>query len=436
MRVAILGLGYVGTVCGACFAAAGHQVVGVDVNSVKVDLINSGRSPIVEPDLDALLEGAVKSGALRATTDTAAAVRDAEITLVCVGTPSNADGSLNLEYVHNVCREIGAALRGSDGFHVVVLRSTMLPGTAEACSGIISRESGREPGDGFTVASNPEFLREGSAIRDFRNPAFTLVGSDDGRAVELLRGLYAFVEAPFHAVPLRVAEMLKYVSNVFHALKVVFANEIGMVSKALGADSHAVMDLFCSDTRLNISRTYLRPGYAYGGSCLPKDLRALTQAAREMGIQLPVLNHIAVSNDVHVRNGLELVLATGRRRVGMLGLSFKAGTDDLRESPLVMLAEALLERGHELRVYDPSLNLARLVGANKAFIDKQLPRLSRLLAAGLDEVLEASDCLVIGNTDPEFRHVPDRVRPDQVVVDLVRVDPRLRSGGNYRGICW
>ena len=436
MKIAILGLGYVGTVCGACFAGAGHEVVGVDISSHKVEMINSGMSPIVEPGLDELLADVSSRGLFRGTTDTSAAVQQSDISLVCVGTPSKPDGSLNLDFVYTVCREIGRALRDRDGFHLVVLRSTMLPGTAEACSKIIEEESGKTAGDGFAVASNPEFLREGSAIKDFSSPAFTIVGTDNPKAEALLRELYAHVEAPFHAVPVRVAEMLKYACNTFHALKVVFGNEIGVVAKALGADSHEVMDLFCRDTRLNISPTYLRPGYAYGGSCLPKDLRALTAAATALGIKTPVLESISASNESHVSNGVDLVVRTGCKRVGLLGLSFKAGTDDLRESPLVQLAERLLAEGLDLKIFDRSVNLARLVGANKAFIDKQLPHLSGLLVDDMDEVLAHAECVVIGNPDKEFRSVAAKLRPDQVMVDLVRVAPGLRSGGNYEGICW
>jgi GDP-mannose 6-dehydrogenase len=436
VKIAILGLGYVGTVCGACFAGAGHEVVGVDVSTHKVEMINSGKSPIVETGLDELLADVSSRGLFRGSTDTSAVVQQSDLSLVCVGTPSKPDGSLNLDFIYTVCREIGQALRNRDEFHLVVLRSTMLPGTAEACSKIVEEESGKKAGEGFAVASNPEFLREGSAIKDFSFPAFTIVGTDDPRGEELLRELYAHVDAPFHAVPVRVAEMLKYACNTFHALKVVFGNEIGVVAKALGADSHEVMDLFCRDTRLNISPTYLRPGYAYGGSCLPKDLRALTAAASALGIATPVLESISASNDAHVGNGVDLVVKTGCKRVGLLGLSFKAGTDDLRESPLVQLAERLLAHGLDLKIFDRSVNLARLVGANKAFIDKQLPHLSGLLVDDMDEVLAHAECVVIGNPDKEFRGVTEKLRPDQVMVDLVRVVPGLRSGGNYKGICW
>ena len=436
MKVAIFGLGYVGTVCGACFARYGHEVVGVDVNPLKVQMIAQGQSPIVEPDLDTLLAEAHANGRLRATTDPYDAVQWADISLVCVGTPSNENGSLNLEYMFGVCRQIGEGLRTRDAFHVVVIRSTVLPGTGDRCAQIIAEASGKVRDRDFALASNPEFLREGSAIHDFMNPPFTLVGTSSERARELLRELYAPVGSEFVAVEQHAAEMLKYVNNSFHALKVAFANEIGEICKSLGIDSHAVMELFVRDTKLNISPAYFRPGFAYGGSCLPKDLSALAYQAQQLDLPVPVLRHIQDSNRRHIDFGLRLIQRTGRKKIGLLGLSFKAGTDDLRESPLVVLVETLLGKGYAIRIYDRNVNLARLMGANKSYIEKQIPHISQLFVSSLDDVLAASECIVIGNKDPEFATVPDRLRPDQVIVDLVRIDRNRTSGNNYEGICW
>ncbi len=436
MKVAIFGLGYVGTVCGACFARFGHDIIGVDVNPLKVQMIAEGLSPIVEPELDTLLAEAHASGRLRATTNTEEAVQWADISLVCVGTPSNENGSLNLEYIYGVCREIGQALRTKQDFHVVVIRSTVLPGTVDRCAHIIEESSGKRAGTDFAVASNPEFLREGSAIRDFVNPPFTLVGTNDERARSILQQLYAPIGAEFIAVEPRVAEMLKYVNNSFHALKVAFANEIGEICKAMGIDSHAVMELFMRDTKLNISTAYFRPGYAYGGSCLPKDLSALAYQAQQLDLPVPVLRSIQESNRRHIEFGIRLIQRTGKKKIGLLGLSFKAGTDDLRESPLVVLVETLLGKGYSIKIYDRNVNLAKLMGANKAYIEKQIPHISQLFVSSPDEILADRECIVIGNKDPEFKDILDRVRPDQVVIDLVRIAPVPKTSAHYEGICW
>lgn len=436
MKVAIFGLGYVGTVCGACFASMGHEVIGVDVNPVKVEMLSNAQSPIVEPELDKLVAEAVSAARLKATTNTAEAVAWADISLICVGTPSRPNGSLNLDYIYGVCREIAVALRSRDSFHTITIRSTVFPGTLDECRAIIEEESGKVSGRDFGIASNPEFLREGSAIKDFRNPAYTLVGTDDDRAAAALRELYAGIEAQLVVAPVRVAEMIKYVNNSYHALKVTFANEVGSLCKALSIDSHLVMDLFCRDTKLNISPAYFRPGFAFGGSCLPKDLSAFNYEARQRDVLLPVFSSIEASNRHHIQNGVKLVQQTGFRKIGLLGLSFKAGTDDLRESPLVELVETLLGKGYKLVIYDKNVNLAKLMGANKAYIEQQIPHISELFVQSMDEVLQRSDCIVIGNGDSEFKDVMSRVRPDQVVLDLVRISRDLTSDETYQGICW
>jgi GDP-mannose 6-dehydrogenase len=438
MRVSVFGLGYVGSVSAAAFAADGHDVVGVDVNASKVEAVNGGRSPIVEPGLDELLAQAVSERRLCATTDAAAAVQSTEVSLVCVGTPSRRNGSLDLSYLERVCEQIGGALRSTDHYHVVVVRSTVLPGTThQVVIPALERESGKTYGDGFGVSINPEFLREGTALRDFRKPPLTLVGHNHAADASGTIALYQSIDAPLVSTSIRVAEMMKYTSNAWHALKVCFANEIGNLCKRLGVDSHEVMDIFCRDEKLNLSSYYLKPGFAFGGSCLPKDVRALQYRAKEVDVDLPVISQILASNKLQIQHAFDQVLDTGRKKIGLLGFSFKAGTDDLRESPLVILAEALLGKGRSLKIYDRNVSLARLVGANKEYIDRQIPHLSSLLCDSVDEVIADAEVIVVGNRSPEFADAVARCRADQIVLDLVRL-PICGSllEAEYRGICW
>src|SRR5919199_497985 len=422
MKIAVFGLGYVGSVSAASFAADGHEVVGVDVNADKVATINAGRSPIVEPGLDDVLARTVAEGRLRATTDTAEAVRDSEVSLLCVGTPARRNGSLDLTFLDRVCEQIGAALRGKSQYHVVVVRSTVLPGTThEKVIPTLERESGKKYGEGFGVSVNPEFLREGTALKDFRKPPLTLVGHNHAADASGTIALYQAIDAPLVSTSIRVAEMMKYTSNTWHALKVVFANEIGNLCKKLGVDSHEVMDIFCRDEKLNLSSYYLKPGFAFGGSCLPKDVRALQYRAKELDVELPLISQILPSNRQQIQNALDQVLETGRKKIGLLGFSFKAGTDDLRESPIVILAEALLGKGASLKIYDRNVSLAKLVGANKEYIEKQIPHLSSLLCNTIDEVIDGSELIVVGNQSPEFVDALTRTRKDQIIVDLVRL---------------
>lgn len=438
MRVSVFGLGYVGCVSAASFASDGHDVIGVDVHQVKVDAINDGRSPIVENGLDDLIAGAVRRGVLRATTSAAEAVAASDVSLLCVGTPSRRNGSLDLSYLGRVCEEIGAALKGKDEYHVIVVRSTVLPGTAyNLVIPTLEAHSGRKHGDGFGVAVNPEFLREGTALHDFRRPPMTLVGVDHAADAALTVGLYDKVEAPFVNTSIRTAEMIKYASNTWHALKVCFANEIGNLCKRLDIDSHEVMEIFCQDTKLNLGSYYMKPGFAFGGSCLPKDVRALQYRAKEVDLELPVIQSILGSNQMQIRHALDLIVEAGRKRVGLLGFSFKAGTDDLRESPIVILAEQLLGKGYSLCIYDRNVSVARLVGANKEYIERQIPHLSSLLCDTVEEVIADSDVLVVGNHAPEFAEALTRTRPEQLVIDLVRVKTDLsRVPAQYEGICW
>lgn len=438
MNVSVFGLGYVGSVSAACFAEDGHTVVGVDVAPAKVDSLNEGRSPIVEKGLDELIKANVANGRLRATTNTTDAVRGTDLSLICVGTPSRKNGSLDLTYLERVAEQIGEALKDKDGYHVVVVRSTVLPGTThDVVIPALERTSGKKYGTGFGVTVNPEFLREGTAIHDFRNPPLTLVGHNYQSDANPTKALYAKVEAPLETTTIRTAEMMKYASNTWHALKVTFANEIGNVCKRVGIDSHEVMTIFCKDEKLNLSSYYMKPGFAFGGSCLPKDVRALQYRAKEVDLEMPVIQSILSSNQLQIQHAVDEIVDTGKKRIGLLGFSFKAGTDDLRESPIVILAEALLGKGYSLCIYDKNVSLARLVGANKDYINKQIPHLSSLLTDTIDDVLEKSDVIVVGNTAPEFGEALKRTRDDHIILDLVRVKtPRAEIKGDYRGICW
>ncbi|HJR05860.1 MAG TPA: nucleotide sugar dehydrogenase [Pyrinomonadaceae bacterium] len=437
MRLSVFGLGYVGCVSAACFAREGHEVTGVDVNPTKVGIINEGRSPIVEAGINELIAEMVASKRLRATTDTRDAVLNSEVSLVCVGTPSNQNGSLDLTYVRRVCEEIGQVLEGKQGAHVVVIRSTMLPGTIEkVVVPALEAASGKRAGEGFGVCINPEFLREGTSLKDFYAPPFTLVGADDANVAETVKGLYAGIDAPLYVTSTKSAEMVKYACNCFHALKVSFANEIGNICAGLGIDSHEVMNVFCQDTKLNLSPYYLKPGFAFGGSCLPKDLRAIAYKAKELDLEVPVLSSILQSNRRQIERAVEMIVATGRKRIGVLGFSFKAGTDDLRESPMVTLIETLIGKGMQLAIYDRDVSLARLFGANKDYIEREIPHISQLMCASINEVLEKADVLVIGNKAAEFREIEGRLRDDQTVIDLVRLFDGRVSGDNYQGICW
>jgi len=440
MRLSIFGLGYVGCVSAACFARDGYEVIGVDVNQFKVDTINSGRSPIVEPGIDDLIKQGAESGNLKAVTDVMRAVHESDISLVCVGTPSNHNGSLDLSYVKRVCQQIGEAVKSKPEKsqpHIIVMRSTMLPGTIEeTVIPTLEAFSGKSRARDFDVAINPEFLREGSSIQDFASPPFTLIGADDENTARALRQLYSHIDAPVIELGIKEAEMVKYACNCFHALKITFANEIGSICKAMGVDSHEVMDAFCKDTKLNLSPYYLKPGFAFGGSCLPKDLRAITYKAKQLDVDAVMLNSILVSNRVQVERAVEMVLRTGRKRVGVLGLSFKAGTDDLRESPMVSLIETLIGKGLKLSIYDRDVELARLFGANKTYIEQEIPHISQLMKRNLNDVVEGSEVLVIGKKDDDFRMLDGKLNNGRIVIDLVRMLEVSQAVESYQGMCW
>ena len=437
MKLSVFGLGYVGCVSAACFADDGNEVMGVDVNPTKVEIINSGKSPIIEDGINELMARVVKSGRLVATTDSEHAILGSDLSLVCVGTPSNQNGSLHLRHVEQVCREIGSVLKSKEQRHIIVIRSTMLPGTVEnTVIPALEGTSGKKAVKDFGICINPEFLREGSSLKDFYAPPFTLIGADDEATIASVRSLYAKISAPVFVTSLKTAEMVKYVCNCFHALKVSFANEVGNICKALQIDSHEVMDVFCQDTKLNLSPYYLKPGFAFGGSCLPKDLRAINYKAKELDVEVPVLSAILPSNRLQIERAVEMVMRSGKKRVGVLGFSFKAGTDDLRESPMVTLIETLIGKGYELAIYDRDVSLARLVGANKEYIEREIPHISKLMRDTIDVVLADSEIIVIGNQAKEFRSIAERLRKDQQLLDLVRLFNDRTSNENYEGICW
>lgn len=420
MRVSIFGLGYVGCVTAACLARTGHHVFGVDINPDKVAMVNAGTSPLVEPGLGELLAEVTAAGRLRATTSTEEGVAGSDLALVCVGTPSRDNGQLDVDAIRRVAEEIGHQLRQHPRAYTVVLRSTVLPGTTESVLVPVLRGTGPSALPDVTVGVNPEFMREGSSLRDFAQPPLTLVGSDSPHAGALLRELYAHVDAPFVQTSIRSAEMAKYVSNAFHALKITFANEIGDLCEAFDVDIGEVIRVFLMDRKLNISEAYLRPGFAFGGSCLPKDLRALTHAARSADLALPLLSQILPSNDRRIQQGVSRVLATRRRRIGVLGLAFKPGTDDLRESPMVLLVETLIGKGCDVRILDRSVSIARLGGANRRYIEEEIPHIASLMCETTGVLLAHAEVLVVAHADDQARGALAAARPDQLVIDLGR----------------
>jgi len=436
-RIAIFGLGYVGSVSAACFASYGHKVIGVDPQLSKVELINAGKSPVIEAGLGDLLEKARAANTIRAMADAGQAVRESEISMICVGTPSLPNGSLDLRHVVSVCEQIGLALRDHDPYHVVVLRSTVLPGTMQGVVvPALERASGKTVGIDFGVANNPEFLRESTAVRDFYNPPKIVIGASDVASAKLVDSLYAGIDAAHILTSVEVAEMVKYTDNAWHAVKVAFANEIGNICKEVGIDSHAVMDIFCKDTQLNLSPYYLKPGFAFGGSCLPKDLRALTYRARTLDVAVPLLDSVLPSNSNQIQRAVNFIVAKKPKTIGVLGFSFKAGTDDLRESPLVELIERLLGKGYSLKLYDSNISSARLVGANRDYINRMIPHICSLMTDSLTELIEFSDLIVIGTGDAQFRKIARRLRPGQMVVDMVRMPEFQDTGSDYDGINW
>lgn len=434
MNVSIFGLGYVGCVCMGCLARNGHSVIGVDIIDSKVDLINNGNSTVIEKDIDKILTEQWKNGRISATKDFRQAVIDTEVSIICVGTPSTNEGHLNLSHIYNVSKQIGEGLKEKTGFHIIVIRSTVLPGSNKKVGEIIEEISGKERNVDFAVVSNPEFLREGTAIRDFFNPPMTLMASDNSEAIQIMKEIYKEINAPFEVTEIEVAEFIKYVNNAFHALKISFANEVGNICKRMGIDAHKVMEVFCKDTHLNISTYYLKPGFAYGGSCLPKDLKALRTLAHDYYLESPVLEAIEISNENQKKIALDMIANKGKKKIGILGLSFKKGTDDLRKSPIVEITENLLGRGYSVLIYDEKVSMSKLTGKNKEYIHKYIPHLSELLSGDLDFVVSNSDLIVISQSDDKFIYL-EKNYPEKIFVDLIRTGNK-QSNGNYEGICW
>ena len=438
MRISIFGLGYVGTVSGACLAEQGHEIVGVEKNPQKVELLNACLSPIVEDGIDCRIRRTVSAGRFRATLDTGEAVRSTAVSVVSVGTPSARDGSLSYEAVDSVTREIGEALRTKDEGHTVLYRSTVLPGTTEArCIPLLERASGRRLGEGLDVVYNPEFLREGSAVADFHHPPFVVAGAAAEEGHRLVEEIYEGIDAPVVRTGIRVAEAVKYLSNAFHALKICFANEAGAVLKGAGVDAREALEIFCRDTVLNISPAYLRPGFAFGGSCLPKDLRALLHLAKSLDVETPLLSQLLPSNGCHIDRAFDMVTWNGRCRIALFGLTFKAGTDDLRESPLVTLSERLIGKGYELRIFDPDLNTARLMGANSEYIQREIPHIDRLLQPDVLSTLEGAGTIVLGKVGRRDLEMIGAAAPGVPIIDLQGARGTSLAGApGYRGICW
>lgn len=437
MKVSIFGLGYVGTVCAGCLAREGHEIIGVDPVRAKVELVNAGKSPIIESEIEEIIHDAVKTGRLRATDDSVRAILETDLSFVCVGTPSQINGNLDLTHVRHVCEQLGQGLKDKATRHTVVIRSTILPGTMRRMViPVLEENSGKKAGKDFGVCNNPEFLREGSAVLDYAFPSKTVIGELDEVSGDALAALYGKLNAPLIRTEIETAEMIKYVDNSWHALKIGFANEIGNLCKAFSIDAHKVMEVFCQDKKLNISSAYLKPGFAFGGSCLPKDLRALAYSAKVQDLDLPILNAILPSNELQVARGLQLIMANGRKRIGILGFSFKEGTDDLRESPMIEIIERLTGKGYDVRIYDKNVQVARLVGANRDFILNRIPHISRLMVDSIDIVLQHAETIVIGNKSSEFESVPERLHTGQCLVDFVRISNHTSNNGGYAGICW
>lgn len=435
MNISIFGLGYVGCVSAGCLASKKHRVIGVDVSKHKVDLINSGRATIIEKDIEQLINEGRKEGYLEASQDVKYAVNNSNISIIAVGTPNSKNGHLNLKYIYKVSEEIAAALKEKKQFHVVAVRSTVLPGTNERVTKIIEKISGKKKGEHFAVISNPEFLREGTAVNDYLNPPLTLIGYDNDKAKNMMLELYKEIPGEKVTTDIKVAEIMKYINNTYHALKIVFGNEVGNICKALDIDSHKVMEIFCMDKQLNISPYYFKPGFAFGGSCLPKDTKALRALANDLYIRIPVISNIIQSNEVQKDNAVDMILSKGKKKVGVLGLSFKAGTDDLRYSPMVDVVEKLLGKGYAIKIYDKNVKISELTGTNKEFIESKIPHLQKFITDDLKAVVKDSDIIVIANREKEFKDILEDY-PNKIILDFVRISKDISYKGYYEGISW
>lgn len=433
MKISIFGLGYVGCVSLGCLAKNGHEVIGVDINETKVDLINKGIPTIVEKDIDKIINEQHKLKRISATTDFKKAILSTDVSIICVGTPSTKEGHLNLDYIYKTAQQIGEALQGKDTFYTVVIRSTVLPGTNSKVGDLIEKVSKKKRNKDFAVVSNPEFLREGSAVEDYYNPPVTVIGSDNKIAIKIMSDIYSKINGPIELVDIKVAEMIKYVNNSFHALKISFANEVGNICKKNNIDSFKVMDLFKMDKQLNISSYYFTPGFAYGGSCLPKDLKALETLAHDSYIDAPVLSSIAKSNERQKNITYDLIVSQNKKRIGILGVSFKAGTDDLRYSPIIDVVEKLIGKGFDLKLFDENINLQKLVGQNKSFVKEKLPHIDLLLYKNIEDVITNSDIIVIAHKEKLFENIS--IDESKIIIDLVRI-AKFEKQNNYYGLCW
>lgn len=435
MNISIFGLGYVGCVSLGCLAQNGHKVIGVDVNQNKIDLINQGKPTIIEAEIDLIIKEQHAAGSIIATTDSEMAVLNSEISIIAVGTPSSEKGHLNLNYIFTVAEKIGNAISKKDEFHIVALRSTVMPGTCDKIADIIEKSSGKKRNEAFAVVDNPEFLREGTAVKDYYNPPLTLIGSDNKEAAAKVAKLYEQLPAEIIISDLKVAEIMKYVNNTYHALKISFGNEVGNICSELGIDSHEVMDIFCKDKQLNISPYYFKPGFAYGGSCLPKDLKGLQTLAHDLYVNVPVIDSIDKTNENQIARATKMIYKYWNKKLGFLGLSFKEGTDDLRNSPAVRVIESLLGKGADITVYDKNVNTTMLTGTNKDYIDARIPHLSKLLNSDLEEVISKSDVLVVNTKEKEFI---ERLKTidNKIIIDFVRLGDEFLDKKNYRGINW
>ncbi len=435
MNISIFGLGYVGCVSLGCLAKNGHKVIGVDTNTTKVEQINAGKATIIERDVDIIIAEQRAAGLISATSDTFLAVAGSDISIVAVGTPSTDKGHLNLQYIFKVAENIGEALQHKDTFHIIAIRSTIMPGTCDKFADIVERVSGKKRNENFAIVDNPEFLREGTAVHDYYNPPLTLIGSDNRDAAEKVAGLYRQLPGEIIIADLKVAEIMKYINNTYHALKISFGNEIGNICSELGIDSHKVMDIFCKDRQLNISPYYFKPGFAYGGSCLPKDLKGLQTLAHDLYIDVPLIDSIHKTNDIQIQRAVKMIYRYWNKKLGFLGLSFKAGTDDLRNSPAVNVIEALLGKGCEMSIYDKNINLAMLTGTNKEYIDSRIPHLASLLTDDPHSLIENCDVIIINTREPEFLSLVADI-DNKVIIDFVRLDETLVPKSNYVGINW
>ena len=435
MKISIFGLGYVGCVSLGCLAKNGHHVIGVDTNQAKVDQINSGRATIIEKDVDKIIAEQRMAGRISATTDNLLAVKGSDISIIAVGTPSTDKGHLNLQYIFKVAENIGEALKHKNTFHIIAIRSTIIPGTCDKFAEIVEYNSGKKRNEDFALVDNPEFLREGTAVKDYYNPPLTLIGSDNVKAAEKVAELYRQLPAEIIITDLKIAEIMKYINNTYHALKISFSNEIGNICSELGIDSHEVMDIFCKDKQLNISPYYFKPGFAYGGSCLPKDLKGLQTLAHDLYIDVPVIDGISKTNDLQIQRAIKLIYKYWDKKLGFLGLSFKAGTDDLRNSPTVSIIETLLDKGCNIVIYDKNINLAKLTGTNKEYIDSRIPHLSNLMVSDPAELINECDIIVINTREPEFFNLVSDIE-NKIIIDFVRIDDSILSNRNYVGINW